>query len=126
MGDLGIARVLDASTDLAHTVIGTPYYMSPEQFAGTPYNHKSDIWALGCCLYEMASLRHAFTADNITSLMYRILHDEVPPLPAHKYSHELSSLVHSMLSRDAAHRPSVHHILRMEYIRTHIRTFLDR
>ena len=118
--------MLDASTELAHTVIGTPYYMSPEQFAGSPYNHKSDIWALGCCLYEMASLRHAFTASNITSLMYRILHGEVPPLPEHEYSDDLSSLVQSMLSRDAAQRPSVHQILRLAYIKRHIRVFLDR
>lgn len=47
VGDLGIARVLDGSCDLAHTVIGTPYYMSPEIFQNQPYNQKSDIWALG-------------------------------------------------------------------------------
>ena len=79
MGDLGIARVLDGSCDLAHTVIGTPYYMSPELFANKPYNHKSDIWALGCCVYEMATLRHAFTARNINALMYKILQGKVCP-----------------------------------------------
>lgn len=79
VGDLGIARVLDGSCDLAHTVIGTPYYMSPELFANKPYNHKSDIWALGCCVYEMATLRHAFTARNINALMYKILQGKVCP-----------------------------------------------
>lgn len=50
--------------DFASTRIGTPYYMSPELFNNKPYNHKSDIWALGCVLYEMAALTHAFDADR--------------------------------------------------------------
>ena len=77
VGDLGIARVLDGSCDLANTVIGTPYYMSPELFANKPYNHKSDIWALGCCVHEMATLKHAFTAQNINALMYKIIQGKV-------------------------------------------------
>ena len=77
MGDLGIARVLDGSLDLAHTVVGTPYYMSPELFANKPYDFKSDVWALGCCVYEMATLNHAFTAKNISALMYKILQGKV-------------------------------------------------
>ena len=126
VGDLGIARVLDASSDLAHTIIGTPYYMSPEQFSGTPYNHKSDIWALGCCVYEVATLHHAFSADNISSLMYSILHGEVLPLPTHNYSSELSCLVQSMLAQCPDSRPSVHQILKMDYIKSHIRIFLAK
>lgn len=50
--------------DFASTRIGTPYYMSPELFNNKPYNHKSDIWALGCVLYEMAALSHAFDATR--------------------------------------------------------------
>lgn len=79
VGDLGIARVLDGSCDLARTVVGTPYYMSPELFSDQPYNHKSDIWALGCCVYEMATLKHAFSARNINALMIKIVQGQVPP-----------------------------------------------
>ncbi len=43
-------------------VVGTPCYISPELCEGKPYNQKSDIWALGCVLYELASLKRAFEA----------------------------------------------------------------
>ena len=65
--------MLDGSCDLAKTVVGTPYYMSPELFSDQPYNHKSDIWALGCCVYEMATLKHPFSAHNINALMVKIV-----------------------------------------------------
>lgn len=57
-------KVLEGTMDFASTRIGTPYYMSPELFNNKPYNHKSDIWALGCVLYEMAALTHAFDATR--------------------------------------------------------------
>lgn len=62
LGDFGIARVLDNTKDFANTCIGTPYYMSPELFKAQAYSYKSDVWALGCVLYEMCNLRHAFDA----------------------------------------------------------------
>ncbi|KAH0516328.1 Serine/threonine-protein kinase Nek4 [Microtus ochrogaster] len=73
VGDLGIARVLEHHSDMASTLIGTPYYMSPELFSNQPYNYKSDVWALGCCVYEMATLKHAFNAKDMNSLVYRII-----------------------------------------------------
>jgi serine/threonine protein kinase len=53
---------------MARTCIGTPYYLSPEICEGKPYNSRSDIWSLGCVLYELCSLRHAFEAANMRSL----------------------------------------------------------
>jgi NIMA (never in mitosis gene a)-related kinase len=55
IGDLGVAKMTKGG--MAHTQIGTPYYMSPEIWRNRPYNKKSDIWSLGCLLYELASLR---------------------------------------------------------------------
>ena len=53
MGDFGIARVLSSTKEKAKTVIGTPYYLSPEIIENKPYSFKSDIWSLGVLLYEM-------------------------------------------------------------------------
>ena len=57
LGDFGLSRVLGKQVDLAKTFVGTPYYMSPEQVNESGYDVKSDIWSLGCLLYELCSLR---------------------------------------------------------------------
>ncbi|XP_016373132.1 serine/threonine-protein kinase Nek2-like [Sinocyclocheilus rhinocerous] len=56
LGDFGLARILNHDTSFAKTFVGTPYYMSPEQINRMSYNEKSDIWSLGCLLYELCAL----------------------------------------------------------------------
>ncbi|XP_069329802.1 serine/threonine-protein kinase Nek4 isoform X3 [Eulemur rufifrons] len=124
VGDLGIARVLENHCDMASTLIGTPYYMSPELFSNKPYNYKSDVWALGCCVYEMATLRHAFNAKDMNSLVYRIIEGKLPPMPR-DYSPELAELIRTMLSKRPEERPSVRSILRQPYIKHQISIFLE-
>ncbi|XP_005866378.1 PREDICTED: serine/threonine-protein kinase Nek4 isoform X4 [Myotis brandtii] len=124
VGDLGIARVLENHCDMASTLIGTPYYMSPELFSNKPYNYKSDVWALGCCAYEMATLKHAFNAKDMNSLVYRIIEGKLPPMPK-DYSPELAELIRTMLSKRPEERPSVRSILRQPYIKRQIFFFLE-
>ncbi|XP_040850552.1 serine/threonine-protein kinase Nek4 isoform X4 [Ochotona curzoniae] len=124
VGDLGIARVLENHCDMASTLIGTPYYMSPELFSNKPYNYKSDVWALGCCVYEMATLKHAFNARDMNSLVYRIIEGKLPPMPK-DYSPELAELIRTMLSKRPEERPSVRSILRQPYIKRQIALFLE-
>ncbi|CAI5784107.1 serine serine/threonine-protein kinase Nek1 isoform X1 [Podarcis lilfordi] len=71
LGDFGIARVLNSTVELARTCIGTPYYLSPEICENKPYNNKSDIWALGCVLYEMCTLKHALIAEEFSHKVFQ-------------------------------------------------------
>ncbi len=73
LGDFGISRVLNSETEHARTVIGTPYYLSPEICDDKPYNRKSDVWALGCILYELSTLRRAFDGQSLPALVVCIL-----------------------------------------------------
>jgi NIMA (never in mitosis gene a)-related kinase len=58
IGDLGVAKVLQDNSDFARTMVGTPYYLSPEMCEEKPYNEKSDVWALGCALYELCTCNY--------------------------------------------------------------------
>uniref|UniRef100_A0A2K6T657 non-specific serine/threonine protein kinase n=1 Tax=Saimiri boliviensis boliviensis TaxID=39432 RepID=A0A2K6T657_SAIBB len=124
VGDPGIARVLENHCDMASTLIGTPYYMSPELFSNKPYNSKSDVWALGCRVYEMATLKHAFNAKDMNSLVYQIIEGKLLPMPR-DYSPELAELIRTMLSKRPEERPSVRSILRQPYIKRQISSFLE-
>merc|ERR1712187_1010767 len=107
LGDFGIARVLDATKDYAKTMVGTPYYLSPEIIQDKPYNFKSDVWSVGVVLYEMATLKHPFDAESLVILAGKILKDQVPE-PDEMYSAELKALIRSMLCKDASMRPLIH------------------
>ncbi|CAL9705055.1 unnamed protein product [Knipowitschia caucasica] len=124
VGDLGIAKVLENHSDMAMTLIGTPYYMSPELLCNRPYNHKSDVWALGCCVYEMCTLKHAFNAKDINSLVYRIVEGKLPQMPS-QYDAQLGDLIRRMLSKRPEERPDVRGVLRQTYIRKQIALFLE-
>lgn len=96
VGDFGISKVLDGTSALATTAVGTPYYLAPEVINGEPYGRKADVWALGVLLYELATLRKPFDADSLPALAMRIMKATYPPLPQ-VFSAELKSLIASML-----------------------------
>jgi hypothetical protein len=123
LGDLGISKVLDGTAQFAQTQIGTPYYMSPELFKNKPYNHKSDVWALGCVLYELCTLAHPFDAPNIQTLAQKITKGSYAPINA-KYSQSLRNLVASMLAVDVKNRPSVAEVLQQPYLKKHVYNFI--
>ncbi|CAJ0963399.1 unnamed protein product [Ranitomeya imitator] len=124
LGDFGIARVLNSTIELARTCIGTPYYLSPEICENRPYNNKSDIWALGCVLYEMCTLKHAFEAGNMKNLVLKIIRGSYPPVSVH-YSYDLRNLLSMLFKRNPRDRPSVNSILEKPFIFKRIEKLLS-
>uniref|UniRef100_A0A8C5ZQF8 non-specific serine/threonine protein kinase n=1 Tax=Marmota marmota marmota TaxID=9994 RepID=A0A8C5ZQF8_MARMA len=120
----GILFQEDQTVELARTCIGTPYYLSPEICENKPYNNKSDIWALGCVLYEMCTLKHAFEAGNMKNLVLKIISGSFPPVSLH-YSYDLRSLLSQLFKRNPRDRPSVNSILEKGFIAKRIEKFLS-
>jgi NIMA (never in mitosis gene a)-related kinase len=97
LGDFGIARVLQSTTEMAATVVGTPYYLSPEIVQSNTYDFKTDIWSIGVLLYEMCALRPPFNGQNLHQLAIQIVSGTYPPIDTNRYSMELSKLIQRLL-----------------------------
>ena len=124
LGDFGIAKVLEGTLEMAKTVIGTPYYMSPELFRNQPYSFKSDVWSLGCVLFELVSLRHAFEARDMNSLVQRIVRGSHAAIPSNA-SKDMRALIKSMLSLSPSQRPTVNDILRAPFMRKEMSSYIQ-
>ncbi len=110
LGDFGISKTLEYTLAKAMTIIGTPYYLSPEIIQNIPYSYKSDIWSLGVVLYEMCTLKMPFEASNLPVLSLKIQKGEYGKLD-NKWSDDLKNLVYSMLQIDPEKRPNLRDIL---------------
>ncbi len=120
--DFGLARVLKPSTDTATTetltgskgLAGTLPYMAPEQLRGVPADHRSDLYALGVCLYEMATAKRPFENELATALADDILH-RAPVSPRRRnprISRALEHLIFKCLEKSPARRyRSAHELL---------------
>lgn len=71
-----------AKNGLLYTQTGTPYYASPEVWKDQPYDEKSDIWSLGCVIYEMTALQPPFQAEDMEGLFETVIEGRYPPIPA--------------------------------------------
>ena len=103
---------------------GTPLYMSPELIAGQPYTYASDVWALGCIAYELASGGvRAFESDSLPQLMCKVMTGDYPPVPSH-FSRQFERIVAAMLDPDPHERPTAGALLRHQFVRTHCEAWL--
>ena len=110
LGDFGLSLMLNNEKNFAYSNVGTPYYMSPEQVDENKYNEKSDIWSLGCFLYELTTLHPPFEAHNHLSLALKIKSGKIDRIPD-KYSNNLSKVIFRMLNTDPGKRPSIKDII---------------
>ncbi|XP_045331056.1 serine/threonine-protein kinase Nek5 isoform X3 [Leopardus geoffroyi] len=123
LGDFGIARVLNNSMELARTCIGTPYYLSPEICQNKPYNNKTDIWSLGCVLYELCTLKHPFEGNNLHQLVLKICQAHFAPISP-RFSHDLQALVSQLFEVSPRDRPSINSILKRPFLENLIARYL--
>lgn len=119
LGDFGLARVLSSEVSMAVSYVGTPYYMSPEQVDKRKYNEASDIWSLGCLIYELCALHPPFTAQNQKQLYAKIKNGEFRRIP-NAYSEDLQCSLTSMLKQNPDKRPSVEYLLQLPYLNSNI------
>ena len=124
LGDFGISKGFKNTWEKAKTMVGTPYYLSPEIINGQPYDSKNDIWALGVMIYEMMSFKKPFNANSLPALSLRILRGVYQPPPSY-YSKDLINLVKMCLNLEPKKRPSAEMILKMDFMKKRICGYLD-
>ena len=118
LGDLNVSKF--AKLGMASTQTGTPYYCSPEIWKEKSYDYKSDIWSLGCIIYEICSLRPPFRGTSLKALRNNVLNGHYLPIPS-IYSDDLSILISKMLVIDPSKRASAKDLLKDEIIVNKIR-----
>ncbi|XP_032297999.1 serine/threonine-protein kinase Nek5 isoform X2 [Coturnix japonica] len=116
LGDFGIARQLNDTAEFAYTCVGTPYYLSPEICENRPYNNKTDVWSLGCVLYELCALKHPFEGNSLHQLVLKICRGYFHPVSPN-YSYDLRMLISQLFKTSPRDRPSINSILRKPFLR---------
>lgn len=94
LGDMNVSKI--AKKGLLYTQTGTPYYASPEVWKDQPYDSKSDIWSLGCVLYESVTLKPPFRAEDMAGLYKKVIKGIYPRIPQH-FSKELDNTIKALL-----------------------------
>ncbi|ETV97527.1 NEK protein kinase, variant [Aphanomyces invadans] len=122
LGDFGLAKELSSESKFAHTNVGTPYYMSPEMVNDMTYDERSDIWALGCLIYELAALVPPFDATNQLALAKKINAGKFSRIPD-MYSEDLFQAIRWMLHRQRSRRPRIEDLERVPLLARRLREY---
>lgn len=117
IGDMNVSKV--AKKGLLYTQTGTPYYASPEVWKDKPYDSKSDIWSCGCVIYELATLKPPFRAQDLEGLYHKVIKGVYSKLPSH-YSVDLNNIIKLLLQVDPDKRPSCDELLQSNLIKSHM------
>lgn len=125
VGDFGIAKMLESDQDYAITAIGTPYFLSPEICQKLPYRKSSDIWSLGCVLYNICCLKPPFDGENLSGLVMAILKGDYEPISPY-FGPILEDLVAVLLLQDAELRPTATQILSVSNLRPYLNSTIKK
>jgi NIMA (never in mitosis gene a)-related kinase len=109
LGDMNVSKVANKK-GLNFTQTGTPYYASPEIWLDKPYDIKSDVWSLGCVLYEMITLYPPFQADDMRGLYKKVIKGQYRKIPS-TFSNDLAAMISALLSVNPVHRPDTKAIM---------------
>ncbi|KAA8915474.1 hypothetical protein TRICI_002395 [Trichomonascus ciferrii] len=116
LGDFGLAKMLDQEHIMANTYVGTPFYMSPEVLMDQPYTPQSDIWSLGCVIYELCALHPPFQAKSHLLLSQKIREGTYPTIPD-CYSSTLSRTIAACININALQRPTTATLLSLDVVK---------
>lgn len=117
LGDFGLAKLLDGDNPLANTYVGTPYYMSPEVLMDQPSTPLSDIWSLGCVLYELCTHSPPFKAKTHFQLTQMVQTGKFRPIPEDLYSFGLRQTIYMCLNVNPSDRPSTAVLLNLDILK---------
>lgn len=121
LGDFGVAKLLECTIDYANSTLGTPYYLSPEICSGESYNFKTDIWMLGCLVYELCTFERPFNGENIPIIINNIKNKNVKKINQDGfYSKELIEIIYLMLDKNQSSRPSAIELLNLKAVQNKI------
>lgn len=109
LGDMNVSKVTN-SKGLNYTQTGTPYYASPEVWKDEPYDIKSDVWSLGCVIYEMVTLKPPFQAEDMQGLYKKILKGVFPKIPEH-FSSDINAMLKLMIQVNPRKRPTCQQLI---------------
>ena len=109
LGDMYVSKVAN-NAGLNYTQTGTPCYASPEIWRDGPYTNQSDIWSLGCCFYEMLTLKMPFEAENMDLLYKKVLKGVYGQIPRH-YTNDIAIMLRMLLNTRSDKRPTCDQII---------------
>eukprot|EP00744_Colponema_vietnamica_P004231 GILI01006353.1.p1 GENE.GILI01006353.1~~GILI01006353.1.p1 ORF type:complete len:390 (-),score=112.34 GILI01006353.1:122-1291(-) len=116
LGDFGVSRILSTNTNFASTVVGTPYYLPPELWSGKAYDGKSDVWSLGCILFELATLKKPFQGETMPALMFNVMRGKYKAELLANCSARVRTFVEMILVVDRNSRASLNDLITHELL----------
>ncbi|NP_001303018.1 mitogen-activated protein kinase kinase 1-like [Brassica napus] len=123
IADFGVSKILSSTSSLAHTFVGTDFYMSPERISGKAYGNKCDIWSLGVVLLECATGKFPYTPPenmkgwtNMYELVDAIVENPPPRAPSHLFSPEFCSFISQCVQKDPRDRKSAMELLDHRFV----------